>query len=138
MPLLHAAKRLVDQGGEPTLLLAGKIVMAGKDLATKLGIRDRVRIVGSTNQMAELYAAADVTVLPTFYDPSSKVVIESLMMGVPAISTSYNGASEFIRGESDGRPRGRVIDDPADVPGISRGHGPACRCRRTGPVHRGG
>jgi glycosyltransferase involved in cell wall biosynthesis len=63
--------------------------------------------------MPELYAAADVTVLPTFYDPSSKVVIESLMLGIPAITTRYNGAAAFVLPE-DGPPRGRVIEDPAD------------------------
>ena len=34
-----------------------------------------MRLIGPTRQMAELYCAADVTVLPTYYDPSSKVVI---------------------------------------------------------------
>ncbi len=51
--------------------------------------------------------------MPTFYDPSSKVVIESLMMGTPAISTAYNGASDFIA-PADGSARGRVIADPSD------------------------
>jgi UDP-glucose:(heptosyl)LPS alpha-1,3-glucosyltransferase len=63
--------------------------------------------------MPSLYAAADVTVLPSFYDPSSKVILESLMMGTPAISTTYNGASDHLT-PPDGSPRGLVIDDPAD------------------------
>ena len=36
-----------------------------------------------------------------------------LMMGVPAISTSFNGASDFIVGEN-GSTRGRVIADMPD------------------------
>ena len=116
-PLLRASKECLDKGIDLVLMLAGKIGYGCQHLATKLGIRDRVRIVGTTNRMAELYAAADVTVLPTFYDPSSKVVIESLMMGVPTISTSFNGASEFICNEGHS-PRGRVIDNPADVPAL--------------------
>ncbi|NBC10940.1 MAG: hypothetical protein GVY24_04285, partial [Planctomycetes bacterium] len=51
-------------------------------------------------------------------DPSSKVVIESLMMGVPAISSGRNGASDFILPE-EGPARGRVVDDPADVTGLA-------------------
>ncbi len=114
-PLLNAAQRLKDRGIRFTLLLSGAIGYAQQQACVALGIRDQVRIVATTNQMAQLYAAADVTVHPTFYDPSSKVVIESLMMGTPAISTSFNGASDLILGAPGGSPRGRVIQDPADV-----------------------
>jgi len=57
-------------------------------------------------------------VLPSYYDPSSKVVIESLMVGTPAISTSYNGASDFIL-PGAGVVRGRVVAEPADVEGLT-------------------
>jgi UDP-glucose:(heptosyl)LPS alpha-1,3-glucosyltransferase len=113
-PLLHAAKLLADRGVNFTLLLAGRIGYAEQHLAAELGIRGRVRIIGTTRRMTELYCAADVTVLPSFYDPSSRVVIESLLLGTPAISTAFNGASDFILRE-DGRRCGRVIADPADV-----------------------
>ncbi len=109
--LLRAVGRLRDRGIEATVLLAGRNTYAQQRLAATLGIRDRVRFVGTTNQMAGLYAAADVTVLPTYYDPASKVVIESLMMGVPAITTVFNGAADLVIG-SDHRPRGRVLADP--------------------------
>ena len=112
-PLLQATRRLADQGTDFTLLLAGKIEYAQQHMVADLRIRDRVRFVSTTDQMVQLYAAADVTVHPTFYDPASKVVIESLMMGTPAISTAFNGASDLIL---DGDiPRGRVIQDPTDV-----------------------
>jgi len=55
-----------------------------------------------------------VTVLPSWYDPSSKVILESLMMGTPAISTVFNGASDHL--DPPGGPqRGCVIDDPGDA-----------------------
>ena len=113
--LFDATERLVESGLSPVVLLAGPIGYGYQKRAAELGIRDQVRFVGVTDQMPQLYAAADVTVLPTFYDPSSKVVIESLMMGTPAISTRYNGASDFISDPEHGRVRGRVIEDPADV-----------------------
>lgn len=104
----------VRRGGlEATLLLAGEMRYPQQHLAAEMGLREAVRFIGSTERMAAVYCAADVTVLPTFYDPSSKVVIESLMMGTPAISTAFNGASDFI--VAPGEPvRGRVIADPAD------------------------
>jgi|GEM_PF-1498751 len=112
--LLAAFARYQERGGTGVLLLAGKIDRSFLRLAERHGVRESVRNVGPTQQMAKLYCASDVTALPTFYDPSSKVVIESLMLGVPAISTVYNGASDFIL--VDGEPkRGRVVDDPTDI-----------------------
>jgi len=116
-PLLHATRQLVDRGADLAIFMAGEVSYSQQLLAATLGVRGHVRMVGPTNQMAELYCAADVTVLPTFYDPSSKVVIESLMMGIPAISTRFNGASDWI--VEGNAVRGRVIDDPADVTALA-------------------
>ena len=68
--------------------------------------------------MSQLYCAADVTVHPTYYDPSSKVVIESLMVGTPAISTRYDGSSDLI--EDQHGTRGRVVPEPDDVEGLAQ------------------
>lgn len=112
-PLMIAFARLVAAEMPVVLLLAGKFEKKYVDMACELGIREHVRFVGPTNEMVKLYASSDVLVHPTFYDPSSKVVIEALMMGIPAISTSYNGASDMIAPE-DAPLRGRVITDPSD------------------------
>ena len=91
--------------GLPTLLKAMATVETGDPRARLIiagcqphhaTVSSAIRWVGPTRQMDALYAAADVTVLPTWYDPSSKVVLESLLHGVPAISTLYNGASQWI------------------------------------------
>ncbi|NBC10165.1 MAG: glycosyltransferase [Planctomycetes bacterium] len=78
------------------LLVAGAYDPGMLDRAQALGIGAAVRVVGMTRRIDALYAAADATVLPTWYDPASKVVIESLLHGVPAISTCLNGASPWI------------------------------------------
>lgn len=116
-PLIQALALLKERGVPAVVLLAGDFWHSHNKYAASLGVRDRVRFVRHTRQIESLYAAADVTVHPTFYDPASKVVIESLMMGVPAISTAYNGASDLIEpGEADTwERRGRVIPDPSDA-----------------------
>ncbi len=115
-PLMQAVARLRQADRPLTVLVAGTLDYAGQVLVSRLGVRDRVRFVGPTQHMAALYVTADLTVLPTFHDAASKVILESLMLGTPAISTRYNGASDFII-EADA-VRGRVLDDPADVPGL--------------------
>ncbi|MEM6854947.1 MAG: glycosyltransferase family 4 protein [Planctomycetota bacterium] len=112
--LLGALAQLKDRGIRAVALLAGGFNANGDPAAESAGLVDRVRVVGPTKDMPPLFAAANVTVLPSWYDPSSKVVLESLMMGTPAISTTFNGASDHLR-PLNGPPRGRVIDDPGDA-----------------------
>lgn len=119
-PLLHALSLLGQRGVNAVVLLAGGLWYQHQQRACELEVREQVRFVRQTRQIAALYAASDATVLPTFYDPCSKVVIESLMMGVPAISSGYNGASDFIAPTAmDGPPRGYVVEDPWDVEGLA-------------------
>jgi len=116
--LMHATAALRKRGLPVVLLLAGEFGFGHQQWIAELGLRDAVRIIGPTRSMPQLYAAADVTVLPSYYDPSSKVVIESLMMGRPAISTAFNGASDFIVPDDD-TARGRVIPDPGDADALA-------------------
>jgi len=114
--LLGALQRLRDRGVNAVVLLAGGFHYGENKAVAERGLRDLVRVVGPTREMPALFAAADVTVLPSWYDPSSKVVLESLMMGTPAISTAFNGASDHLAGPlAEGKVRGVVIDDPGDA-----------------------
>jgi UDP-glucose:(heptosyl)LPS alpha-1,3-glucosyltransferase len=105
------------------VLLAGRYGFADSKLAADLDVRGHIRVVGPTNQMQGLFCAADVTVLPTFYDAANKVGIESLIMGVPVITTGFNGAADLLF-ETDKvgvqQVRGRLIADPSDVSSLSR------------------
>ena len=123
--LLRAMEQLKARGLNAVALMVGCVDYTWQQQAAELGVRDRVKLLPLTRDMPGMYAAADVTVLPTFYDPSSKVVIESLMLGVPAISTAYNGASDFIVAD-DGAVRGRVIADPADADALATAMADLC------------
>jgi UDP-glucose:(heptosyl)LPS alpha-1,3-glucosyltransferase len=52
--------------------------------------------------MPHVYAAADVFLLPTLYDPFANVTIEALAAGLPVITSAQNGAAEIIENESNG------------------------------------
>ncbi len=110
-------------------------VIVGRDdltphtrLAEQLGIAGRVIFAGPTQRIAAFFHAADFLVHPTYYDPCSRVVLEGMAAGLPAITTRYNGASEkIVHGES-----GYVIEDPADVAGLAAAMEGLCD-----PVRRG-
>jgi UDP-glucose:(heptosyl)LPS alpha-1,3-glucosyltransferase len=96
------------------------LLVAGKDdpsVYRRLAGADRVRFAGATDDPYAFYRAADFFVLPTKHDPCSLVVLEALAMGVPVISTVFNGACEIMRGGK----AGVVLDDPADLRALAAG-----------------
>jgi len=113
-PLLDATRRLT----EGSLVLTGRIRREHRRLIARYGLGPRVRIVGPTARMPDHYAAADVLVHPTFYDPFSRVVLESLLVGTPVVTTAFNGASDWLE-TPDGRRRGLRVDDPTDVDALA-------------------
>jgi UDP-glucose:(heptosyl)LPS alpha-1,3-glucosyltransferase len=70
---------------------------------------------GATRDVRPFYSAADFFVLPTRHDPCSLVVLEALAMGLPVISTRFNGACEVM---TPGQ-HGSVLADPGDVPALA-------------------
>jgi UDP-glucose:(heptosyl)LPS alpha-1,3-glucosyltransferase len=70
-----------------------------------------VQFLGEVTDMLRVYAAADIFVLPTIYDPFSNACLEALACGLPVITTRSNGFSEIIK---DG-VHGSIVDDPGDL-----------------------
>jgi UDP-glucose:(heptosyl)LPS alpha-1,3-glucosyltransferase len=100
----------------PTVLVVGKDDPSRSRLqARQLGVEDKIIFAGQTTSSADFYAASDFFVLPTRHDSCSLVVLEALAMGLPAISTVFNGACEIM---TDGR-HGYVLQDPADVDALT-------------------
>jgi UDP-glucose:(heptosyl)LPS alpha-1,3-glucosyltransferase len=87
-----------------------------RKLAADRGVADRVIFNGPTKDPYAFYQAADFFVLPTRHDPCSLVVLESLAMGVPVISSIFNGACEIMR---DGT-HGFVLNDPSNVDALAQ------------------
>ena len=69
------------------------------------------RFLDVVGDLSGLYAAADIFLLPTIYDPFSNACLEAIAAGIPVITTSANGVSEIIENET----HGSVVDDPSDI-----------------------
>jgi len=114
--LLDATQRLTRIGHDVQLVVAGgKRLGPWMRAASARGIGERVTFTGPIDDPVPLYAAADVYVQPTFYDPCSLVVLEALACGLPAMTSAYNGVSELMHHGHDGL----VLDDPADVTALA-------------------
>jgi len=84
-------------------------------LAARYGVSDRIIFLGKVRHIANAFAISDVAILPTFYDPASRFILEALAAGKPVITTSYDGACDMFE---DGR-HGRMVESPADVEGLA-------------------
>jgi UDP-glucose:(heptosyl)LPS alpha-1,3-glucosyltransferase len=103
-------------GLAPVVLLAGQ----GSDArlrraAAREAVDGQLRALGVVDDVRPLYAAADVFVLPSVYDPASNATLEALAMGVPVVTTTTNGSAEVVE---PGRSAW-LLDDPSDVGGLA-------------------
>jgi UDP-glucose:(heptosyl)LPS alpha-1,3-glucosyltransferase len=113
---IRAIAKLAKAGAAVRLVVAGgKKPDRFVKLAEKLGIARTVTFLGLVDPLP-YYAAADVFVHPTWYDPCSLVTLEASSCGLPVITSRFNGAAELMR---DGL-EGYVISDPADVQTLAR------------------
>jgi UDP-glucose:(heptosyl)LPS alpha-1,3-glucosyltransferase len=64
--------------------------------AERLGIAASVRFLGGRRDAEVCFAAADLYVLPTYYDPFANSTLEALASGLPVVTTESNGASEVL------------------------------------------
>jgi UDP-glucose:(heptosyl)LPS alpha-1,3-glucosyltransferase len=110
--LAEAILALSGQDQRLTLLVVGKQSPTRyAALARKVGVHDRVIFAGPTTDPYAFYKAADFFVLPTRHDPCSLVVLEALAMGLPVVSTIFNGACEIMTDAT----HGYILQDPRNV-----------------------
>jgi UDP-glucose:(heptosyl)LPS alpha-1,3-glucosyltransferase len=74
----------------------------------------RVKFLGEVADLVPVYAAADIFILPTIYDPFSNACLEALACGLPVITTRSNGFSEII----ENGVHGSIVDYAGDLVGL--------------------
>lgn len=99
------------------------LIVVGKDrkirryqrMARQQGCAERVHFVGGQADVRPYYGAADAFVLPSLYEPFSSTVIEAMACGLPAVTSTHNGAAEAIVDGVSGyicdRPGGKALSE---------------------------
>jgi glycosyltransferase involved in cell wall biosynthesis len=104
--LIDAVKRLVDEGLDFHLTLAGDGELRGEteELITRLGLQERVTITGwiSGIQVREEILKARALVLPSFAEGLPVVLMEAMALGRTVISTYIAGIPELVVNEANG------------------------------------
>jgi len=75
-----------------------------------LGLDDKVIWLGITPEIKKYFAASDIFVLPTRYEPFGIVIAEAMASGLPVVTSKLAGAAELINDGNDGLH----IIDPTD------------------------
>lgn len=80
--------------------------------AERAGVIDRVHFAGVLTDLSAVFAAADMFVFPTLYEPYGMVIAEALASGLPVIATRQGCAADLVE---DG-VNGYLVDpDPNDI-----------------------
>ena len=102
--------------GKPWAIVVGRDKRAAvlADLARSLGLGERVRFAGSVSDVRPFYAAADVFLLATLYDPQPNAALEAMACGLPVVTTRKCGVAELIEEGESG-----FVRDALDAAGIA-------------------
>ena len=101
---------------------AGFLIVGGagrthkyRRFAKRLNIHKKIVFLGPISRIQTALSIIDVSVLPTFYDPSSRYILEALAANKPVITTRFNGATDLF---VDNR-HGKIIDTPTNIPALA-------------------
>lgn len=129
--LLFVGKEFYRKGLESivkamSLLKRGdvKLLVVGQDMerpkyvrmAKSLNLTSNVIFCGHSAEVEAFYAASDIFVFPTMYEPFGLVILEAMASGLPVIISRLAGASDLIE---DGI-NGFLLSDPSDVIFLSK------------------
>jgi UDP-glucose:(heptosyl)LPS alpha-1,3-glucosyltransferase len=103
---------------------------AARRWAAAAGMADRLHLLGARSDVARLYAAADVFILPTRYEPFGMVIAEAMASSLPVIVSACSGAAELI----DPGVSGYVVETADDAEGFAA----HLRTLLADPAHRDG
>jgi glycosyltransferase involved in cell wall biosynthesis len=67
-----------------------------KKMAIDLGIIEKARFLGLRDDIPQLLAASDISVLPSHEEGFSNVILESMAAGLPVVATKVGGNSEAV------------------------------------------
>ncbi len=85
-------------------------------LGANLGIGNNLAFFTEPLDIFCALSASQVAVLPTFYDPCSRFILEALALAKPVITTRFNGAVDFLVNSR----HGKVVDSPENISALAQ------------------
>ena len=106
-----------------------------EDLSRQLGLAGKAQFWGDRRDITAVLAALDVSVVFSFSESLSNVILESMAAGVPVVATRVGGTSEVLRDGETGTlvaPGGEeelaaALEKLATQPSLRAEHGQRAR-----------
>ena len=121
----HHAIEALARLPEWRLLIAGEGPEHGRlvALAARLGVSDRVRMLGSVphGELAAVYGAADVLILASSREGWANVLLEAMACGTPVVASDIPGNPEVVQPRETGREWGGLVVDRNTPEGFAAG-----------------
>src|SRR5215213_281945 len=100
IPLLEALAKVRTERDDAELVIIGKPKGKSKipGIIERLGLTNSVRFVSgvTTERIVELYAEAEVAVVPSLYEGFSLPAVEAMACGVPLVATTGGALPEVV------------------------------------------
>ncbi len=93
----------------------GPLRQAAEELASELGVADRILFAGWWDDVPGLLAATTVSVLTSRHEGLPCSVVESLAAGVPVVATAVDGTVEVVRSGDNG-----LLVAAGDIDGLAQ------------------
>lgn len=102
--LIEAMGQLGDQAGNIHLVLAGSGPADQNllELAERLGVNDRVHLLGHRKDIPELLNACDAAALVSYREGLPRAIMEAMAAGKPVIGTEIRGIRDLIEHQLTG------------------------------------
>lgn len=98
---LRVARRVREKNAKVIFVLSGSGDMQAQmmRMAAQLGIADKVLFTGfvSGAERHEMYAAADLFVMPSVSEPFGITTLEAMSLGTPVLISKQSGVSEAVK-----------------------------------------
>src|SRR5215813_1752918 len=114
---IEAASRIAAAEPKAHFLLVGDGALRREieEQAARLGVNDRVHLLGDRNDAALVPAGFDVAVLASLHEGLPNAVMEAMAAGAPVVATAVGGTTELIIDGATG-----FLVPPADADAMAR------------------
>lgn len=86
-----------------------------EQLASELGVSDRVRFTGARSDIPEVMAACDIFTMPSFEEPFGLVFLEAMAMERPVVAIDNGGTPEVVEHGKAG-----LLSPPWDIERLAK------------------
>lgn len=104
--VIEAMPRVLEEVPDLRFLVAGTgpHVRALQAMIDEFGMSEKIKLLGfvDANNLVKFYKCADLTVVPSLYEPFGMVTLEAMVAGCPVIVADTGGLKEIVVHEETG------------------------------------